>query len=95
MSNLEYVITFQKYFESLALNIIPYKNCNTVNNANFDPFQPNVPLHYIETSHLICFKNIMTCFYIECNTRLRLVSTNYLTYTEQKMKFSITENIFQ
>ena len=58
MSNLKHVITCQKYFESLALNKILYKNYNKVNNLNFDPLQPNVALH-IETSHLISFKNIM------------------------------------
>ena len=58
MSNLKHVITCQKYFESVAVNKILYKNYNKVNNLNFHPFQPNVALH-IETSHLICFKNIM------------------------------------
>ena len=37
MSNLKHVITCQKYFESLALNKILYKNYNKVNNLNFDP----------------------------------------------------------
>ena len=36
-----------------------------------NPFQPSVTFH-IETSHLICSANLMTGFYMKCNTELKM-----------------------
>ena len=53
--------------EIFYLNRLYFKQNQVIN-----PFQPSVTFH-VETRHLIFSANLMTGFYIECNTELKWV----------------------
>ena len=61
-----FCIFSQLHRKSLNRAIYQYPTCR------INPFQPTVSFH-IETSHLICSVNQVTCFNMKCNTWLRWV----------------------
>ena len=61
-----FCIFSQLHRKSLSQAIYQYPTCR------INPFQPTVTFN-IETSHLICSVNQVTCFNMKCNTWLRKV----------------------
>ena len=61
-----FCIFSQLHRKSLNPAIYQYPTCQ------INPFQPTVAF-YIQTSHLICSVNQVTCFNMKCNTWLRWV----------------------
>ena len=58
-----------------------WRHCGKIQSINL--FQPSVAFH-IETSHLICFVNQMTSFYMERNSGLKLKWVNLFLFADFK-----------
>ena len=69
-----------------------YTPCRFLLISPVNPFQPSVPIH-IETSHLICWANQMTGFYMKCKTALNWVKDRKEIFAQQKEILTILAKI--
>ena len=58
-----------------------------------NPFQPSIAFH-VETSHLICFANQITGFYMKCNNGLKWVNLFIADVPKDPIEEKIKLNAF-